>query len=61
MLKHCVETMFGNNGEGLLQACISSIYLQLKNYFIHINLQVGLTFSAIHTKIRTTFCLFTAI
>jgi hypothetical protein len=25
MLKHCVETMFGNNGEGLLQACISSI------------------------------------
>ena len=24
MLKHCVQTMFGNKGEGLLQACISS-------------------------------------
>ena len=24
MLKHCVETMFGNKGVGLLQACISS-------------------------------------
>ncbi len=28
MLKHCVETMFGNKGEGLLHACISScIYM----------------------------------
>ncbi len=27
MLKHCVETMFGNKGEGLLQACISSFIL----------------------------------
>ena len=26
MLKHCVDTMFGNKGEGLLQACISSFY-----------------------------------
>ena len=37
MLKYCVETMFGNNGEGLLQACISSymLYLQLMcKYFI---------------------------
>ena len=25
MLKYCVETMFENKGEGLLQACISSI------------------------------------
>ncbi len=32
MLKHCVETMFGNKGEGLLQACISSkMYIQLFN------------------------------
>ena len=31
MLKHCVETMFGDKGEGLLQACISS-YLFIPIY-----------------------------
>ncbi len=30
MLKHCVETMFENKGEGLLQACISSLKKYLK-------------------------------
>ena len=29
MLKHCVETMFGNKGEGLLHACISSIKISV--------------------------------
>ncbi len=27
MLKHCVETLFGNKGEGLLQVRISSQYI----------------------------------
>ena len=29
MLKYCVETMFENKGEGLLQACISSLYTKI--------------------------------
>ena len=49
MLKHCVETMFGNNGEGLLQACISSytscereaesVFLQSANFLQKNNIE----------------------
>ncbi len=34
MLKHCVETVFGDKGEGLLQACICSLIIYIKK-FLH--------------------------
>ena len=33
MLKYCVETMFDNKGEGLLQACISIVMKQFTLLF----------------------------